>query len=762
MNHKRAIEAVIAWTLTLVFVFTAIITALSLPGLVKIVSEAQQQKLFYVLILELVAVCLGYFKGFLKFRPFPSTKEDNGNGSAESGHLTPKGSKSVPSPDNKFPTPSGQASRREIHEVMLEAKKKLVISGHTLDKFTRRDGGGEMRQALQTLFNRNVEVTCILVHPDSPYVEAHEHFHELETMGPEKSAKNQIMATINFFEHGCRLYPENFAVYLSDYKPGFRTIIIDDVRCHVDLYMFAKDVDVNPSQIYDEKCEEFQVVRDSVTKLLEYGTFVTPLVKDGSFNSDWRNHAASHFLRSCLEQGRCPYQCKRWRKVKSVLLADQNGSATQDYGAIPDVCDEDYMPGTFTVSDIDKASSYFLDKKRTYQEWLEQAVRNELDAIKASRNGEGFKGGGELTEIKNFVEKTLEFRPSQFLPLKHQVWFQENTDIIRRIILTRIAGNADKNLPQQERLTQRARSVVEGSLKALNNDKEVDLARWLRITIAAGVVGLEHKPDYAATSIVLREAAIKLPSNSEGSDSERAGEELARNLLDEIPQKSACDDVDLFFKKLKIIEETKGEVQLVAFPDDYIETMYLMHYYGKLLDQYRQVRLTIVPRSLYCGNDATYSDIETFIKANSTLRTAYGAQHPRLKLLSTGPKMGAVNLRKLHPEVIIAIQKADLLDVRGARNYETMQRVRKDAFFGFMIARTTSEAVTGFKGKYGRFYYKFQEAGSCSFCDKAQDEIKKMYPHGVKTKQKAYMSDAERAERGACPPECGSEQGDAR
>ena len=65
--HIEIIQLSIAYTLAIVFIFTAIVTGLSLIGIVKFTYASQQKALFRVLIIELVIVSLGFFSGILKF-----------------------------------------------------------------------------------------------------------------------------------------------------------------------------------------------------------------------------------------------------------------------------------------------------------------------------------------------------------------------------------------------------------------------------------------------------------------------------------------------------------------------------------------------------------------------------------------------------------------------------------------------------------------------------------------------------------------------
>ena len=63
------IKLTIAYTLLGAFIFTVVATCLSLVGLVKFAKPSQQSKLFAILIVELVTICVGAFANLLQFNP---------------------------------------------------------------------------------------------------------------------------------------------------------------------------------------------------------------------------------------------------------------------------------------------------------------------------------------------------------------------------------------------------------------------------------------------------------------------------------------------------------------------------------------------------------------------------------------------------------------------------------------------------------------------------------------------------------------------
>ena len=74
MDQRLIIQLAIAWTLVGAFVFTVATTCLSLVGIVKFAERAQQRKLFYILIFELVTICVTFFGGYLNFSPKAATQ----------------------------------------------------------------------------------------------------------------------------------------------------------------------------------------------------------------------------------------------------------------------------------------------------------------------------------------------------------------------------------------------------------------------------------------------------------------------------------------------------------------------------------------------------------------------------------------------------------------------------------------------------------------------------------------------------------------
>jgi hypothetical protein len=66
-------------------------------------------------------------------------------------------------------------------------------------------------------------------------------------------------------------------------------------------------------------------------------------------------------------------------------------------------------------------------------------------------------------------------------------------------------------------------------------------------------------------------------------------------------------------------------------------------------------------------------------------------------------------------EVASILLASDLVDVRGARNYETMQGLLKKIYFGFAVCREISESITGLDAESGALVFIRQDQGVASF-----------------------------------------------
>jgi peptidoglycan L-alanyl-D-glutamate endopeptidase CwlK len=68
-THVAIFKLIIGYTLVGAFLFTVVVTCLSLVGIIRFANSSQQRKLFTVLVVELVAIALGAFSNLLVLSP---------------------------------------------------------------------------------------------------------------------------------------------------------------------------------------------------------------------------------------------------------------------------------------------------------------------------------------------------------------------------------------------------------------------------------------------------------------------------------------------------------------------------------------------------------------------------------------------------------------------------------------------------------------------------------------------------------------------
>jgi 2-polyprenyl-3-methyl-5-hydroxy-6-metoxy-1,4-benzoquinol methylase len=468
--------------------------------------------------------------------------------------------------------------------------------------------------------------------------------------------------------------------------------------------MYGKDVKETPElkiSKYENGSElnSFKTILDSLDEMIE-SRHIIYLIKDGIFNNNWRNSRVMEILNNCLNKECCKFTDTCWNEAKNIILGYQEKDL--DWAFRLNICDNNYQPGTFTIDQIRK-DSQFLNDSQDFEVWIKSAIDDELCLIKKYYSK--FFIDVDLTTISDKVKSSLEKNPGGCDPLKNEIWFQEYSDIIRRIIISMIVGNPDYYLDIYPELTYLRKDFMFNILDYLEK-KDLQLNDWLHISIAAGLLGINEKPVHAATSNIDATMAIKFPTINEHGQS--VIESVSENLIKTSQTKCRIDATNRFMQTLRMNESY--DFTIVSFPDDYFETIILLKYYEKLLIKFPKLKIYCIPRSIRCGNDATYEDVVGFLENMPALNN-----QDRFILRSDGPKIGGVNLKKLSREVLEIINKCDLIDVRGARNYEMMQGINKETYFGFMVCREISEYVTGLSANDLPLIYIRQPPMSRSF-----------------------------------------------
>jgi SAM-dependent methyltransferase/uncharacterized protein with ATP-grasp and redox domains len=382
-------------------------------------------------------------------------------------------------------------------------------------------------------------------------------------------------------------------------------------------------------------------------------------------------------------------------EAKFCILGYQNYSPLLAYKK--GLCQPDYEPGTFTLSEISPATE-FLKTSPSFTEWAEKTLDQEMEYL--STREPGLFKTKSVTETKEMATKILNMHTSLGRPLHHEIWFQEYSDVLRRIALMVTINNPDYEVDLYPNLTYKRKKIAFNLLKQIEDRKKPSLQEWLYISIAAGLLGVNEKTNHAATSEIVRTHVIPFNEEDTNSTSERLWQ-IANT-------KTRVDASNIFIETIK--NSSWRVFRIVSFPDDYLETIFLLKFYNELLGKFPNLEIDCVPRSIRCGNDATWQDIEDFIDYFQNLKRS-----SRFRIHRTGPKLGTVNLLKLDHSIMDLLETADIVDARGARNYEMMQGINCDAFFGFMVCREFSESVTGLFAEDTPLVFLRQLAGEKSF-----------------------------------------------
>ena len=281
--------------------------------------------------------------------------------------------------------------------------------------------------------------------------------------------------------------------------------------------MYGKDVDVTPKHEYPSGTQEFVAIRESV-KVLLASSAVTPLIKNGKFNFSWDDHGISYALSDCLDKKRCPFKCPKWQKIQSILLANQGPTTDMTPNLV--VCDSTYKAGTFTLAEFEsKAAQYLkLSKSLTFKEWLENAVNDEWKRLIIQPQIQKLLEGHTCPELYSKVRSTLLFKPHGYQSLVEKIWYQEYSDIIQRIILVFINCDPNADLNLDSYLTEDSLDIVLSVIKDLES-RPISLKDWLEYSVITGLLGVDRKSDYSATSIVYQQRGISL--NRDGGPTNR-------------------------------------------------------------------------------------------------------------------------------------------------------------------------------------------------------------------------------------------------
>ncbi len=175
-----------------------------------------------------------------------------------------------------------------LDQILFHAKKHLVITAHTLNKFSE---DSSIKKSFKELLKKGVTITVIQLNPFCKYASAHQPYHEMES---SSSAREQHQKTLEFFQTLFKgltdTQKSNLEVLFTNYMPRYRAIIVDET---VYLYLYAYGVDVgnSPDMILKESAfgdQEYlrQKIIHSAVKMI-HSPEIIPFIRCNQIITYW-------------------------------------------------------------------------------------------------------------------------------------------------------------------------------------------------------------------------------------------------------------------------------------------------------------------------------------------------------------------------------------------------------------------------------------------------------------------------------------------
>ncbi len=396
---------------------------------------------------------------------------------------------------------------------------------------------------------------------------------------------------------------------------------------------------------------------------------------------------------------------KVWGKIQNIVLLTTNGRTQNPFleSLIPD----DYAPGTFLI-DERKDFPPYLDANERHlglEGWITKIVDSDLNTISYQLSLQE----KDISNLKGCIAKDiytiLTFKYAEERSLAERIWNQEYSDIIRRLELLLLTGQADYELDLYNTTNLYARDVCVELIHRFEHTRKTSLHDWCFLSVATGLVGLNKKSSIDATSHFYRQSEIPLFLNKSIQNN---ATRIYEDLLSIIERSHIVDQSSIFLEKFQVA--SKSPIAVMVFTDDYIETIFLLKLYEILLTAYSNLRVILVPKSKICGNDATMTDVLDLLELPEFARLK-SLLNSRFFVRNDGPKIGGLNLLKLSETILGNIAEADFLDIRGCRAFEMAQGIKKEAFYSFNVIREISESITGLDGETQHFIFVKQNPG---------------------------------------------------
>lgn len=339
---------------------------------------------------------------------------------------------------------------------------------------------------------------------------------------------------------------------------------------------------------------------------------------------------------------------------------------------------ESYVPETFFVGQKRNNEKLIFFQDLSYESWVSNIIHDICRDLSVEV---------PINELHDVIFSNVEI----LLNYKNSDMYianQEFVDIIRRVASFTIYGDVRMDVDMSFKfngLTERIMPFVINIIKS----KNLTLDELLMYSIISGLSGLDLKGAPAASS-AYSNTGIPMVEYYTLKPIEAA--EKFINALDQI--RNECDLGIFDYREFIDFLSTKNN--LVWMTDDYIESYFDLLIIEKILKNY-QINITVIPKSGYNGNDLCFNHLNEMLKSDMFISLQGYLKNGRLKVSSTGPKMGTANINKFSSEVIKFIENANVVFMKGCRIHEMLQGgLNKDTFSSYIVVRNLSEITSGF------------------------------------------------------------------
>ncbi|MEV6928725.1 ARMT1-like domain-containing protein [Dactylosporangium sp. NPDC051485] len=342
-----------------------------------------------------------------------------------------------------------------------------------------------------------------------------------------------------------------------------------------------------------------------------------------------------------------------------------------------------YQPDSFTVAERMTGPAWLEAGERDGEAWLADLVQRRLTAALT-----GSFAIAAAAHVLGEVRRVLEHPHGDGI-VAESLWNQEVPYLVDRVAAWCLFS--DPTMPNSapaDRFNFDGRVFLAQFLVRLADRLDrLDTAQLARVAVAAGLVGLDRK----GGSLRCR----PLPLPAVGPHGRTVGPlplaEVWAGLRGYADTNPAVDHLDGLLDTV-----SAGPARLVWWLDDLIETGFDLLLVQRLIAVNPHLHVTVVPKRGRYDNDACTADVVRLLRLTPFARLRAATGGGRLVVSDRGPRMATANPTKLHPTLIGAIERCDVMVCKGGRVHEMFSgNVAAPIYTAYVVVRPFTESQSG-------------------------------------------------------------------